>query len=73
MRFNRLYSLPGEGLVAELRDGTRSLLFDRQGLQHRIIELKKQSLDASAEEQALAQLNAYSSNLPFGDGSGHFG
>lgn len=63
-RFNRLYSLPGEGLVAELREGSRSLLFDRQGLQHRILERKKQGLDTSAEERALAQLNAYSPNLP---------
>ena len=55
-----IFSMPGEGLVVELglEDGTA--LFDRQGLQFRIIQRKQAGLDTSTEESALTQINSYS-------------
>lgn len=58
--FLNIYGLPGDGLVAELKIGAQHQLFDRQGLQHRIVTGKKQAVDTSAEETALAQINALS-------------
>ena len=56
-----IYSLPGEGFVVELRFANATHMFDRQGLQHRIIEKKQRGLDASVEETALARINSCSS------------
>ena len=55
-----IFSMPGEGLVVELglEDGTA--LFDKQGLQYRIIQRKQAGLDTSTEESALTQINSYS-------------
>ena len=54
-----IYSLPGEGFVVELHFANSTHMFDRQGLQHRIIEKKNLGLDASVEEKALAQINSF--------------
>ncbi len=59
--FTGLYNLPGEGLVAELVVGTKAYLFDRQGLQHRIVHMKQEGVIAEVEELALAQMNAIGS------------
>jgi hypothetical protein len=60
LRFSCLYNVPGEGLVAEFKCGTESLLFDRRGLQSRILLRKRRGEDTGVEEQALARMNALS-------------
>lgn len=54
-----IYNLPGEGFVVELHQGSATYLFDRQGLQHRILEKKRLGLDAAAEETALLRINNF--------------
>ena len=54
-----IYSIPGEGFVVELLIYGTAHLFDRQGLQYRIIEKGNQGLDASVEETALKQINNF--------------
>ncbi len=56
-----IFSMPGEGLVVELGEGSHTALFDRQGLQFRILQRKQQGLDTSTEESALLQVNTHSS------------
>ncbi len=52
------YNLPGEGILVELRaDDGDTMLFNRQGLQYRIIDLKQKGIGTSTEEKALAQMN----------------
>ena len=52
-----IFNIPGEGFVVELHLETATYMFDRQGLQHRIIEKKQKGLDSSVEENALTQIN----------------
>ena len=52
-----IYNIPGGGFVVELQLSDTAYLFDKQGLQHRIIEKNQKGLDASVEEIALAQIN----------------
>ena len=54
-----IYNLPGEGFVIELQHGDSAYLFDKQGLQHRILEKKRRGLDASTEEHALLKINNF--------------
>lgn len=54
-----IYNIPGEGFVVELQMPDTAYLFDKQGLQHRIIEKKQKGHDASVEETALAQINNF--------------
>ena len=54
-----LYNIMGEGFVVELRENNETQLYDRQGLQHRILARKKQGLDTQEEERALAQINSF--------------
>jgi hypothetical protein len=56
--FSCLYNLPGEGLVAEFRLGADTLLFDKRGLQARIVERRRRGEDTRVEEEALARMNA---------------
>ncbi len=58
-----IYNIPGEGFIVEIIDDDRSMLFDRRGLQYRILQRKQQSMDTSAEESALLQINNF--NSPF--------
>ena len=58
-----IYNLPGQGFVVELHHGSATYLFDKQGLQHRIIEKKKQGLDAAVEEDALLRINTFTTNF----------
>lgn len=54
-----IYNIPGEGFVVELQMSDGTYLFDKQGLQHRIIKKKQQGYDATVEETALAQINNF--------------
>jgi hypothetical protein len=53
-----LFNLPGEGIVAQLRNGTASSLYDKQGLQFLILERKSRGEDTQVAEKALARINA---------------
>ena len=55
--FIGLYNLPGEGFVAQLRNGTHCALYDRQGLQHLILQRKQKGHAVNAAEQALTRMN----------------
>jgi len=54
-----LYNIMGEGFVVELRENEETYLYDRQGLQYRILDRKKQGIDTREEERALAQINSF--------------
>ena len=55
--FAGLFDLPGEGFVAQLRDSTSTVLYDKQGLQFLILQRKELGLDTRAAEEALARIN----------------
>ena len=61
--FTGLFNLPGEGFVAQLRNGGQSSLYDRQGLQYLILQRKQDGQDAEAAEQALARMNAVQNTI----------
>ena len=61
--FAGLFNLPGEGFVAQLRDPTGTVLYDKQGLQFLILQRKELGLEALAAEEALARINTLSENL----------
>ena len=58
-----IYTLPGEGFVVELKQDGTTHLFDKQGLQFRIVTKKQLGLDASIEEKALARINNVSARM----------
>ncbi len=58
-----LFDLPGEGFIAQLRDPTGTVLYDKQGLQFLILQRKELGLEARAAEEALARINTLSENL----------
>ena len=62
-KFTGLFTLPGEGFVAQLRDDTRSSLYDRQGLQFLILQRKQEGKNAGAAEEALARMNSVQSTI----------
>ena len=55
-----IYNIMGEGLVVELLENEQAALYDKRGLQFRIIDRKKRGLDTQVEERALQQLNSFS-------------
>ena len=61
--FSGLFNLPGEGFVAQLRDPTSTVLYDKQGLQFLILQRKELGLETRAAEKALARINAVSETL----------
>ena len=61
--FAGLFNLPGEGFVAQLRDPTGTVLYDKQGLQFLILQRKELGLEARAAGEALARINTLSENL----------
>ena len=61
--FLGLFNLPGEGFVAQLRDSTGTLLYDKQGLQFLILQRKESGLETRAAEEALARINSLSGTL----------
>ena len=63
LEFSGLFDLPGEGFVAQLRDSTGTILYDKQGLQFLILQRKELGLEARAAEEALARMNSLSETL----------
>ena len=61
--FSGLFNLPGEGFVAQLRNSTGTVLYDKQGLQFLILQRKESGLEARAAEEALARINTLSVTL----------
>ena len=61
--FTGLFNLPGEGFVAQLRNGGQSSLYDRQRLQYLILQRKQEGRDAEAAEQALARMNSVQNTI----------
>ena len=61
--FAGLFNLPGEGFIAQLRDSTGTVLYDKQGLQFLILQRKESGLEARAAEEALARINSLSETL----------
>ena len=61
--FAGLFNLPGEGFVAQLRDPTGTILYDKQGLQFLILQRKESGLDTQAAEDALAKINTLGDTL----------
>ena len=58
-----LFNLPGEGFIAQLRDSTGTILYDKQGLQFLILQRKELGLETRAAEEALARMNSLSETL----------
>ena len=61
--FLGLFNLPGEGFIAQLRDSTGTILYDKQGLQFLILQRKELGLEARAAEEALARINSLSETI----------
>ena len=61
--FSGLFNLPGEGFVAQLRNSTGTVLYDKQGLQFLILQRKESGLETRAAEEALARINSLSVTL----------
>ena len=61
--FSGLFNLPGEGFVAQLRNSTGTVLYDKQGLQFLILQRKESGLDTQGAEEALARINSLSQTL----------
>ena len=61
--FSGLFHLPGEGFVAQLRNSTGTVLYDKQGLQFLILQRKELGLETRAAEEALARINTLSMTL----------
>ena len=61
--FSGLFNLPGEGFIAQLRDSTGTILYDKQGLQFLILQRKESGLETRAAEEALARINTLSETL----------
>ncbi len=57
VEFEGFYDAMGEGVLASFLDDGVSKIFDRQGLQYRIVERKKDGFDTSVEETALTHMN----------------
>ena len=66
-QFTGLFDLPGEGFVAQIRIGNDAQLYDRQGLQHLILERKQTGNDVRALEEALIRMNSVGEALQLQD------
>ena len=66
-KFTGLFNLPGEGFVAQIRIGTDARLYDRQGLQHLILERKQTGKDVRVLEEALVRMNSIGDVLQLHD------
>ena len=55
-RFTQVYRMPGEGLIAEFRDGGETVWYDSDGLRYCIMQKRSKGLDTSQEDKALAIL-----------------
>ena len=54
--------MPGEGLIAEFREGDNTRLFDVEGLRYRVLKRRSAGFDTTEEEKALAVLGALDGN-----------
>ena len=66
-QFTGLFNLPGEGFVAQIRIGADARLYDRQGLQHLILERKQKGKDVRVVEEALIRINSVGEALQLQD------
>ena len=66
-QFTGLFNMPGEGFVAQIRIGADALLYDRQGLQHLILERKQTGRNVRALEEALIRMNSLGEALQLQD------
>ena len=66
-QFTGLFNLPGEGFVAQIRIGADARLYDRQGLQHLILERKQKGKDVRVLEEALSRINSVGEALQLQD------
>ena len=66
-QFTGLFNLPGEGFVAQIRIGADARLYDRQGLQHLILERKQTGKDVRVLEEALIRMNSVGDALQLQD------
>ncbi|GJL81776.1 MAG: hypothetical protein DHS20C01_14100 [marine bacterium B5-7] len=57
LQFSQIYRMPGEGLIAEFRQGHETMLFDIEGLQFRVLKRRSAGMDTSEEDKALAMLS----------------
>lgn len=62
LRFTQVYRMPGEGLIAEFRDGDQTRLYDLEGLRFRVVKSRAAGEDTSEEERALALLSSLDGN-----------
>jgi hypothetical protein len=62
-----IYNIMGEGLVVELLENDTAALYDKRGLQYRIVERKKRGIDTQIEERALQQVNSFSTLVEFSE------
>jgi hypothetical protein len=62
-----IYNIMGEGLVVELLEDDKAALYDKRGLQFRIIERKKSGLDTQVEERALQQVNSFGALVEYSE------
>ena len=66
-QFTGLFNMPGEGFVAQIRIGADARLYDRQGLQHLILERKQTGEDVNVLEEALIRMNSIGEALQLQD------
>ena len=62
-----IYNIMGEGLVVELLEDDKAALYDKRGLQFRIIQRKKMGLDTQVEERALQQINSFGTLVEYSE------
>ncbi len=62
-----IYNIMGEGLIVELLEDDAAALYDKRGLQFRIIERKKRGMDTQVEERALQQINSFSTLVEYSE------
>ncbi len=62
-----IYNIMGEGLVVELLENDTAALYDKRGLQYRIVERTKNGQDTQVEERALQQINSFKTLVDFSE------
>ncbi len=62
-----IYNIMGEGLVVELLENDNAALYDKRGLQYRIVERTKNGQDTQVEERALQQINSFKTLVDFSE------
>lgn len=52
-----IYRIPGEEVVVELHQEGKTVMYDKQGLQYRILQRQQSGLDTQCEQMALRHIN----------------